>query len=80
MNAQTDAKLEFAPDGATVITMCPTCTYTYAARLMAEPRNLANKHYAELLFDAQFDWDLVFGQLNSMWTGQYGAWLAQVFA
>ena len=79
-DAQADGKLSFAPEGACVVSMCPTCTYTYAARLMAEPRDLTNKHYAELLFDAQFDWDTVFGQLNSMWVGEYGAWLAQVFA
>ncbi len=79
-NNQADSKLSFAPDGVTIVTMCPTCTYTYASRLMAEPRNLANKHYTELLFENQFDWDLNFAQLNSMWSGEYGAWLAQVFA
>ena len=67
-------------DGSTVVTMCPTCTYTYAFRLMQQPRPLENKHYTELVFENQFDWDLVFGQLNSMWSGEYGAWLAQVFA
>lgn len=77
---QADEKLSFAPDGATVITMCPTCTYTYAARLMANPRNIVNKHYTELLFENQIDWDLAFAQLNSMWSGEYGAWLASVFA
>ncbi len=78
--AQADSKLSFASDGSTVVTMCPTCTYTYAFRMMNEPRNIANKHYTELLFDSQFDWDMVFYQLNSMWYGEYGAWLAQVFA
>ena len=77
---QADEKLSFAPDGATVVTMCPTCTYTYAYRLMGAPRNVVNKHYAELLFESQFDWNLVFYQLNSMWYGEYGAWLASVFA
>ena len=77
---QADENLSFAPDGACVVTMCPTCTYTYASRLLANPRPLVNKHYAELLFENQFDWDKVFGQLNSMWTGEYGPWLAQVFA
>ena len=77
---QCDEKLSFASDGSTVVTMCPTCTYTYAFRLMQEPRSLENKHYTELVFENQFDWDLVFGQLNSMWSGEYGAWLAQVFA
>ena len=78
--AQADSKLSFAPDGATVVTMCPTCTYTYAYRLMEAARPINNKHYAELLFDSQFDWTTVFSQLNSMWYGEYGAWLAQVFA
>ena len=77
---QADSKLSFVPDGATVITMCPTCTYTYAYHLMGNPRPLANKHYTELLFENQFDWDKVFAQLGGMWTGEYGAWLAQVFA
>jgi len=78
--AQADNKLSFAPDGATVVTMCPTCTYTYAFRTMEAPRNITNKHYTELLFENQFDWDTVFAQLGSMWSGEYGAWLAQVFA
>lgn len=77
---QADSKLSFAPDGATVVTMCPTCTYTYAYRLMSAPRDVSNKHYAELLFDSQFDWNLVFAQLGGMWYGEYGAWLASVFA
>ena len=77
---QADGKLSFAPDGSTVVTMCPTCTYTYAFRLMQAPRDVANKHYAELLFDSQFDWDTVFGQLNGMWYGEYGPWLAQVLS
>ena len=77
---QADSKMSFAPDGATVVTMCPTCTYTYAFRLMSAPRDINNKHYTELLFENQFDWDLVFAQLGGMWSGEYGAWLAQVFA
>ena len=77
---QADSKLSFASDGATVVTMCPTCTYTYAYRLMSAPRDITNKHYTELLFDSQFDWNMVFYQLNSMWYGEYGAWLAEVFA
>ena len=77
---QADGKLAFAPDGSLVVTMCPTCTYTYALRLMNAPRDLQNKHYTELLFDSQFDWDTVFAQLGGMWSGEYGPWLAQVFA
>ncbi|MBO4352229.1 MAG: (Fe-S)-binding protein [Eggerthellaceae bacterium] len=77
---QADSKLSFAPDGATVVTMCPTCTYTYAYRMMSAPRDISNKHYTELLFNSQFDWNMVFYQLGSMWSGEYGAWLAEVFA
>lgn len=77
---QADGKLSFAPDGATVVSMCPTCTYTYAFRLMQAPRAVSNKHYCELLFDSQFDWDKTFAQLGGMWSGVYGPWLAQVFA
>ena len=77
---QADEKMSFAPDGATVVTMCPTCSYTYAFRLMSAPRNLTNKHYAERLFESQIDWGMNFYQLNSMWYGEYGQWLAEVFA
>lgn len=79
-DSQTALKLGFVPDGSTVVTMCPTCTYTYAFYLMQHPRDIGNKHYAELLFDAQIDWELVFAQLQGMWSGEYGPWLAQVFA
>ena len=78
--AQADSKLSFAQDGSTVVTMCPTCTYTYAYHLMSAPRDITNKHYTELLFESQFDWNLVFYQLGSMWSGEYGPWLAEVFA
>lgn len=77
---QADTKMSFAPDGATIVTMCPTCTYTYAYRLRNAPRNVSNKHYTELLFDSQIDWDVAFAQLGSMWSGEYGGWLAEVFA
>ena len=80
VSAQTNAKLNMAPKGSCVVTLCPTCTYTYASTLLSEPRNIENKHYAELLFENSFDWELVFAQLNSMWSGEYGAWLAEVFA
>ena len=80
VDEQTRGKLDFAKDGSTVVSMCPTCTYTYASYLMSNPRDITNKHYAELLFENQFDWDLVFAQLTTMWSGEYGPWLAQVFA
>lgn len=77
---QAGSKLEFAPDGSTVVSMCPTCTYTYASQLMSSPRDVSNKHYAELLFENQFDWDKVFSQLEGMYAGEYGPWLGQIFA
>lgn len=78
-NAQVARKLACVDEGETIVTMCPTCTYTYAFDLSANPRPIVNKNYLELLFDAQFDWDTVFGQLNSMWTGEYGPWLTSIF-
>lgn len=78
-NAQVTRKLSGVKDGQTIVTMCPTCTYTYAFDLASNPREIGNKNYLELLFESQFDWDLVFGQLNSMWTGEYGPWLSSIF-
>ena len=78
-NAQVARKLACAQEGETLVTMCPTCTYTYAFDLSANPRPINNKNYLELLFDAQFDWDTVFAQLNGMWTGEYGPWLQNIF-
>jgi len=72
--------MSFAEPGSTVVSMCPTCAYTYAFRLMSAPRDISNKHYTELLFDSQIDWDVTFAQLSSMWYGEYGGWLAEVFA
>lgn len=77
---QADSKLSFAEDGSTVVTMCPTCTYTYASQLMSAPRDLNNKHYTELMFENQFDWEKVFAELQGMYEGEYGPWLNQVFA
>ncbi|MDO4503494.1 MAG: (Fe-S)-binding protein, partial [Coriobacteriia bacterium] len=75
---QSDGKLSFAPDGSTVVTMCPTCTYTYAFRLMESDRDLENKHYTELMFQNKLDWDQVIANLTGMWSGQYAAWLQSV--
>ena len=77
---QATNKLSLAQSGSTVISMCPTCTYTYAYNLMGNPLDVENKHYTELLFNNQFDWEVVFDQLGGMWSGEYGAWLADVFA
>lgn len=77
---QVARRLDQVGEGQTVVTNCPTCTYTYAFDLMANPRNIGNKNYLELIFESGFDWEQVSAQLNGMWTGEYAAWLAQVFA
>ena len=76
--AQTARKLGAVPDGETVVTMCPTCTYTYAYQLLQQPRPIGNKNYLELLFENQFCWEERFAELQGQWSGQYAAWLAQV--
>lgn len=64
----------------TLVTMCPTCTYTIAQACLAAPdQAIGNKHYLELLFGVEIDWARVFQQLNDMWTGEYGPWLNQTF-
>ena len=67
--------------GETLVTMCPTCTYTQAFQLMNEQRDdISCKNYLELVFENGFDWPTVFSQLTSMWSGEYGPWLASVFS
>lgn len=65
----------------TLVTACPTCTYTVAqACLGVDPeQGIGNRHYLELLFGEPIDWALIFDQLGSMWTGEYGPWLNQTF-
>lgn len=65
-----------------VVTNCPTCAYTFAATRRADAAagavaGPAFCQYLELLFEAGFDWSGVFGRLESMWSGEYGPWLAQ---
>ena len=62
------------------ITMCPTCSYTIAQACLTEPdKGIRNFHYAEALFGVEIDWDIVFYQLNAMWSGEYGPWLNETF-
>jgi Fe-S oxidoreductase len=65
----------------TLVSACPTCTYTIAqARLEAGvPPTIQSYHYLELLMGKPIDWALVFYQLESMWTGEYGPWLTETF-
>ncbi len=79
-SSQVHRKLDQVAEGQTLVSACPTCTYTYAFDLMSAPRPIENKNYLELLFENQFDWNTVFYQLGAMWSGEYGPWLAQVFA
>lgn len=65
----------------TLVTACPTCTYTIAQALLGKEgeQPIENRHYLELLFGQTIDWPTVFSQLESMWSGEYGPWLAQTF-
>lgn len=65
----------------TLITMCPTCTYTIGQALIGAPDTCSMKshHYLELLFDEKTDWAQIFAQLESMWSGEYGPWLNETF-
>ncbi|HJF63649.1 MAG TPA: hypothetical protein K8W22_09345, partial [Gordonibacter urolithinfaciens] len=65
----------------TLITTCPTCTYTVAQACLGAPseRGIGNRHYLELLFGQTIDWPQVFAQLGGMWEGEYGPWLTQTF-
>lgn len=65
----------------TLVTMCPTCTYTVAQACLNAPpeRGIENRHYLELLFGQMIDWPQVFAQLEGMWSGEYGPWLTQTF-
>ncbi|MCQ2751888.1 MAG: (Fe-S)-binding protein [Coriobacteriales bacterium] len=74
---QIAQKLNQAQDGQTVVSFCPTCTYTFCYDLMQNPRNITSKNYLELIFENQIDWEIVFAQLGNMWSGEYAAWLVQ---
>ena len=65
----------------TLVTTCPTCTYTVAQACLGAPpeSGIGNRHYLELLFGQEIDWPTVFDQLGSMWSGEYGPWLTQTF-
>jgi Fe-S oxidoreductase len=65
----------------TLVTTCPTCTYTIAQALLgtAPEQKISNHNYLELVFGQPIDWPTVFGQLETMWTGEYGPWLTQTF-
>lgn len=70
-----------ATGAETLVTTCPTCTYTVAQACLGAPpeRGIGNRHYLELLFGQTIDWPQVFVQLGGMWEGEYGPWLTQTF-
>jgi Fe-S oxidoreductase len=66
----------------TIVTSCPTCAYCMASKRVmgssvALPQDVTSRHYLELLFDEDIDWQTVFARLQEMWTGEYGAWVCQ---
>lgn len=66
----------------TMVTMCPTCTYTFAQmRLEADysRASINTLHYLEILFGQEINWAQIFEQLGSMWSGEYGPWLNETF-
>ncbi|MDR2108872.1 MAG: (Fe-S)-binding protein [Coriobacteriales bacterium] len=91
-----------ATGASTLVTTCPTCTYTIGQALLGAPAgravvmatagggersgadtlaatNIASHNYLELVFDQTIDWSQVFGQLEAMWSGEYGPWLTETF-
>lgn len=74
---------ETAAAGAQLLVAnCPTCSYTWAAQRRSDAvagtaGSVPHANYLDLMFEASFDWDTTFSQLESMWTGEYGAWVCQ---
>lgn len=66
-----------------LVANCPTCSYTFAAQRRMDAAAKAawpgppHANYLDLVFDASFDWDTIFSQLEGMWNGEYGAWVCQ---
>ena len=75
-----------------LVANCPTCSYTWAAQRRTDAAAgsmgadsagtdvaaaVPHANYLDLMFEASFDWDTTFSQLESMWTGEYGAWVCQ---
>jgi hypothetical protein len=72
-----------ATGASTLITTCPTCTYTIAQTLLGatagQAPGLLSRNYLELVFGQAIDWAAVFSQLETMWSGEYGPWLNETF-
>lgn len=69
-----------ASGASTLVSMCPTCTYTFAQTKLSHPEfEIGSLNYLEILFGERIDWERVFAELNGMWTGEYGPWLNATF-
>ncbi|MDR3037411.1 MAG: hypothetical protein LBU31_03260, partial [Coriobacteriales bacterium] len=71
-----------ATTATTLVTTCPTCTYTIAQALLSagdSGNGIEGRNYLELVFEQTIDWARVFGRLEAMWTGEYGPWLTETF-
>lgn len=71
-----------AVDAQLLVANCPTCSYTWAAQRRSDAAAgnagaIPHANYLELMFESSFDWDTVFTQLETMWSGEYGAWVCQ---
>lgn len=81
---RTQRVIEEARDtgAATLVTACPTCTYTIAAECLSSDQvsEMSSRHYLELVFSHETDWQRIFAQLEAMWTGEYGPWMVQTFS
>lgn len=65
---------------STLVSMCPTCTYTFAQTKLNNPAyEIQSLNYLEIIFGQRIDWDRVFAELNGMWSGEYGPWLNATF-
>jgi len=65
-----------------LVTACPTCTYTISGECLSSNRtdDIRCRHYLELVYGQDIDWEKIFAQLEAMWTGEYGPWLAHTFS
>ena len=68
----------------TLVTVCPTCAYTYAFErwMQAQEGNarwdgMGSLNYLEVAFDMRINWPRVFANLTNMWQGERGAWVAE---
>ncbi|MDR1082643.1 MAG: (Fe-S)-binding protein [Coriobacteriales bacterium] len=61
----------------TLVSACPTCTYTLAQELLNKQWPFEQRNYLELVFGERVDWSAIFERLQAMWTGEYGEWVCQ---